>query len=113
MGRLLLAAREFVRACKEERDALLAMFSDASAGTTVGHYLDAAQLNSEQRRNVIAALDVALTDTFYTLLMGLAGGASLGGQQQAYRLSDEMGRPISPSEHEDLGDIAFEAFQAD
>ncbi|MGV3770823.1 MAG: hypothetical protein ACO1NM_12405 [Sphingobium phenoxybenzoativorans] len=108
-----MAAREFVRACKEERDALLAMFSDASAGTIVGQHLDAAQLNSEQRRNVIAALDAALTDTFYTLLMGLAGEASLGGRQQAYRLSDEMGRPISPSEHADLGDLAFEAFQAD
>lgn len=113
MGRLQLAASEFVRACKEERDAMLAMFSDASAGTTVGQHLDAAQLNSEQRRNVIAALDVALTDTFYTLLMGLAGEASLGGQQQVYRLSDEMGQPISPSEYADLGDLAFEAFRAD
>lgn len=89
------------------------MFSDAEASSVVAKHLVAAQLSPKQRCEVIAALDVALTDTFYTLLMGLAGEASLGGKQQTYRLSDENGEPISPSEHADLGDLAFEVFLSD
>lgn len=107
-----MATQEFIRACKEERDTLIAVFSDPTAGSVVGQHIDAAQLSADQRREVIAALDAALADTFYTLLMGLAGEASLGGQQQTYCLSDENGRPITPSEHADLGELAFEAFQA-
>ena len=66
-----MATREFVQACKKERDALMALYADRSSGSVVGAHLDAAQLTPPQRIEVLAALNVALTDTFYTLLMGL------------------------------------------
>ncbi len=34
---------------------------------------------------------MALTDTFYTILLGLDGSASLGGIQQSYHIRDERG----------------------
>ncbi len=108
-----MATREFVEACKRERDALLAVYADLNSGSAVGAHLDAAQLTPQQRAEVIAALDIALTDTFYTLLMGLAGTGSLGGSQQAYSLSDEHARPITPSGDDDLEAMAFEIFQSE
>jgi hypothetical protein len=108
-----VATREFVQACKKERDALMALYADRSSGSVVGAHLDAAQLTPPQRIEVLAALNVALTDTFYTLLMGLAGATSLGGSQQEYRLADENSRPISPSGNADLETLAYEAFQSE
>jgi hypothetical protein len=106
-----VATREFVQACKEERDALMAVYADQRSESAVGAHLDAAQLTPAQRTEVLAALNIALTDTFYTLLMGLAGAASLGGSQQEYRLADEHSRPISPSGDADLETLAYDIFQ--
>lgn len=107
-----MTAREFVQACKEERDALLALYAEQGSGSAVSDHLDAANLTQQQRIEVIAALDIALTDTFYTLLMGLAGACSLGASQQEYRLLDEHSRPISPAADGDLEALAFEIFQS-
>lgn len=107
-----MATREFVRACKSERDALLALYYNAGAGTAVGAHLAAAELTPQQRTQILAALDCAMTDAFYTLLLGLAGVASLGGSQQEYRLADARSRPISPDGDDDLESLAFELFQA-
>ena len=60
---------------------------------------------------MIAAIDQALTDAFYTLLLGLDGSASLGGVQQGYRVQDETGCTISCGNGE-LEEHAFEAFQS-
>lgn len=106
-----MATEAFVRACKAERDALLASYADPDRGTVVGQHLRAAELSEGQRRKVVAALDVALTDAFYALLMGLASAGSLGGMQQRYRLADEGGRPIAPNSDADLEATAFELFQ--
>jgi len=105
-----MATREFVKACKEERDALLALYIDRSSRSKVGAHLDAAELSPKQRTEVLAALDTALTDAFYTLLMGIAGTGTLGGSQQEYRLVDEHSRPISPSGDADLEAFAFDLF---
>jgi hypothetical protein len=85
-----MATREFVKACKEERDALLALYVGRSSASAVSAHLDAAGLSPAQRAEVVAALDTALTDAFYTMLMGIAGAGSLGGSQQEYRLADEQ-----------------------
>jgi hypothetical protein len=108
-----VGTREFVKACKEERDALLAIYTDPDSGSAVSVHLSAADLAAEQRKEIIAALDAALTDAFYVMLMGLAGAASLGGAQQEYRLADEAGQAISPSGDADLEMLAYEVFQAD
>jgi hypothetical protein len=48
-----------------------------------------------------------LTDTFYTLLLGLDGSASIGGIQQTYKIYGEDGKLIS-----DCGEIEAEAAEA-
>src|SRR5215813_76572 len=94
--------RAFVEACKRERDAMLAQYGDPDSGSAVSIRLTAAKLDARQRRDVLAAIDVALTDAYYTMLLGLTGASSLGGIQQQYRLADESGHTLSPSGDADL-----------
>ena len=52
------------------------------------------------------ALDAALTDILYTLLLGLDGSAQLGGVQETFRIYDEAGSLIS-----DCGDLEAAAYE--
>lgn len=103
--------REFVQACKQTRDELLETYL-WKGRTTVSTYIDEANLSVEQREKIVAALDVALTDAFYTMLIGLAGAASLGSTQQEYRLADENSQAMFPaaSLEDDLESLAYEFF---
>lgn len=102
---------DFVAALKAERDAMVAGHAATPPRTEVGSLLEQAKLSDSQRQLVIAALDAAVTDAFYTILLGLDGAASLGGTQQAYRLHDEAGTCVSEGNGE-LEAAAFEMFQA-
>jgi hypothetical protein len=57
-----------------------------------------------------AALDTALIDVLYTLLLGLDGSAQIGGVQEVFQIRDEAGNLIS-----NCGEIeaaAYEQFHA-
>lgn len=102
---------DFVRAAKAERDALALSYRAANAGSAVGELLAEAQLSEAQRPKVVAALEQAVTDAFYTVLLALDGAASLGGVQQSYRLLGEDGSVVSDGEGS-LEAAAFEVFQS-
>ncbi len=89
---------------------MFASYAAEKPETSVGALLGKAGLSESQRQSVLAALDTALTDAFYTLLLGLDGAASLGGTQQSYRLQDDAGRVISNGDGA-LEEVAFEIFQ--
>jgi hypothetical protein len=102
---------DFAKAAKAERDALALSYGGTSAGSAVGALLADAQLTETQRQKVVAALDQAMTDAFYTMLLALDGAASLGGTQQSYRLIGENGSPISNGDGR-LEAAAFAVFQS-
>ncbi|MGB0871049.1 MAG: hypothetical protein ACPGSD_15770 [Flavobacteriales bacterium] len=52
-------------------------------------------------------MDVALTDVFYTILLGIDGCASIGGVQEDYELKDENGNLLSG----DIEGYAYDYFQ--
>ena len=104
-----MGPKEFAQAIREERDALLSLFADPAGTTLVASHLTAASLSPSQRKEVLAAIDAALTDAFYTLLLGLDDCASLGDVQQAFLLSDESGLVISNGDGR-LEAAAWEAF---
>jgi hypothetical protein len=112
MGDRLVDVEEFVGALKRERDSLLATYLTPEPASEVGALLAQAGLDSRQRESVHAALDAALTDAFYTILLGLDGAASIGGIQQRYRIEDESGAIVSEGNGE-LEGAAYEAFQQD
>ena len=103
-------AREFVQRFRDERDAMLADYTSSEPTTYVGKLLQDANLTDAQRGNVIAALSQALTDAFYTILLGLDGSAALGGVQQDFRILDETGAAISEVSGE-LEALASEIFE--
>ncbi|WP_312932985.1 hypothetical protein [Pseudomonas sp.] len=58
------------------------------------------QLSEPQTRQLEALFDSLLTDVMYTLLLGLDGSASIGGQQHDFSLRNEAGELIDPLESE-------------
>lgn len=102
---------DFVNAVKAERDALALSYATANAGSAVGDLLAEARLSEAQREKILSALEQALTDAFYTMLLALDGGAKLGTTQQSYRLMGEDGMPVSEGDGS-LEAAAFDAFQS-
>lgn len=81
-----ITRRAFVEACKAERDTVLPLYVGQGSGSVVSAHLDLAKLTQQQRVDVIATLNITVTDTFYTLLIGPVGALFSGGSQQDYPL---------------------------
>ena len=102
---------DFALACREQRDLMLANYADASGGSEVANLLATANLSQEQRNYVLSALDTALTDVFYTMLLAIDGSASLGQTQQSFALTDGERNVIANGDGR-LEAAAWEALQS-
>ncbi len=105
-------AKTFAQACREERDSMLTSYADPKNGTEVSILIQRASLTPAQAQHVLAALDSALTDAFYTMLLALDGAGALGASQQIYTLLDELGNVIASGDGS-LEAAAWEALQSD
>ena len=101
----------FARLCRQTRDELLAVYFDGNT-TEVSRVLQSAALDPQQTNLVRRAVESALTDTFYTVLLALDGAASLGGIQQTYTLKDEHGNLICAGDGS-LEAAAWEVFHSE
>lgn len=99
-------AKEFVACWKREKDSLLKVFQGDAGSSEVAAQIASMNLTAEQLAAMPTVVDAILTDTFYSLLLGLDGAASIGGVQQQYRLHDEDGNLVS-----EPGDIEGEAWE--
>ncbi len=106
-----MSATSFADLCRRERDAMLVEVTKLNGQSDVARQLGAAGLSCAQREHVGKALETALTDAFYTMLLALDGAASLGGEQQVYRVVDEGGHTISSGDGT-LEAAAFAALQS-
>lgn len=77
-------------------------------GTASAARVAAMELSPEQTRQLREMLDAFTTDALYTLLLGLDGSATLGGDQRHYPLLDEDGSVIA--EEGDLEAAAYAWF---
>ena len=102
-------AKEFVSLFYLEKQNLLSAFFESPEETHVGKLISEIGLNSEQKNQMKLVMDAALTDCLYTILIGLDGGASIGGLQEDYVLSDELGNVLSG----DIGSYAYEIFHGE
>lgn len=108
----MVELHEFVAAFKDERDNMLDSYVGPDPQTLVGRLLVEAELNDEQKRKVFAALDTALTDAFYSILLFLDGAAGFGFlMQQSYVISDGDGHIVSEGRGE-LEALAYEMLHA-
>jgi hypothetical protein len=99
-------AEEFVANWKNEKEDLLRSFMGEKGKSLVASKIDSMALNIEQKNQLQAVLNAVLTDTMYTLLLGLDGSASLGNNQHTFKIYDESGNLVS-----DCGEIEAEAWR--
>jgi hypothetical protein len=103
-----MTSMEFALLWRAERDHLLSSFMDANSQSSAATVASGLGLSPDQARGVREVLELALTDTMYTLLLGLDGAASIGGRQESYRLFSEDGDQLSGAGT--LEEAAWEVF---
>ncbi len=99
-------AKEFAECWKKERDYLLELYTSGEEETAVSALIGKMDLSSVQKDQIKSVLGQVLTDTFYTLLLGLDGSASIGGTQHTFKIYDEDKNLIS-----DCGELESEAWE--
>jgi hypothetical protein len=107
-GMITMNARTFVNCWKKERDTALDLYTSGKEVTAVSELIKEMQLTPAQSEKMGAVLDTVLTDAYYSLLIGLSGGGSIGGIQQSYKILDEDGNTID--EDDEIESEAWEAF---
>ncbi|MFN7590371.1 MAG: hypothetical protein ACK501_05890 [Planctomycetota bacterium] len=88
-------ADEFVSRWHREKDSLLSEFTNPSSGAAAAVLIAGLGLSSEQAAGVARAMDMAISDTMYTLLLGLDGAAGIGGVQESFRIRTEQGASVA------------------
>ena len=106
-----MTTEDFVRNLKAEKERLLDSYFSGSEQTAVGTLARQLATGAEATAAVRRLLDLALTDAFYTILLGLDGCTSLGDAiQQSYQIRSEDGSDITAGGGE-LEALAYEHFQ--
>ena len=86
---------------------LLEAYLSTDGETDVARKMKELNLDNEQRATMRQIVDAILTDTPYSLLLGLAGAGSIGATQQLFEVYDENGLL---SDYSELESTAFEYF---
>ncbi len=105
-----LPCKEFVARCRKEKDSLLSAYFDENGQTAVSTLLASLNLSAADSAKVRESIDIAVTDTFFTILYALNGSANLGGDQQIYTVFDEDGKKVSADDSGDLESYCSEFF---
>lgn len=91
-----MTPKEFVELFyKDKTDYLKSCLDENSGNLLAAEKLKALHLNDEQKQIMAEAVDVILTDAYYSFLLGIDGGANIGGSQVTYKLYDEDGNLIT------------------
>lgn len=99
-----MTSKEFVEIFYREKTEYLQTCLDENANLAVSKKIKSLNLSDEQRQIMDEIVEGILTDTYYTILLGLDGEASIGGCQQLYKLFDEDGNLLT-------GEIEGEAWE--
>ena len=99
-------ASEFVEYWKKEKNDTLELYTSSKVETDVSATIEKMKLSLEERKLMTSVIDGVLTDTYFSLLLGLDGSGSIGGMQENFKLLDESGNLISG-----FGEIETEAWK--
>ncbi|MCY1662069.1 hypothetical protein QWT87_16760 [Chryseobacterium sp. APV1] len=105
-----MTTKEFVKNFYQEKQNILNSCFDNQAEyrTLVSLKVEELNLNETQTEKLKDIISDLLTNTFYTILLGLDGSASIGDSQQSFKIFDENDNLIS--ENGDLEGLAYEYF---
>ena len=80
---------EFVKLCYQEKENILNEYFSENSSTAVAKKVKDLMRAGVDKDDLYKLIDSVMTDTYYTLLLGLDGAASLGGKQVSYKIYDE------------------------
>ena len=95
-----MTAEDFTKLFLSEKQDLLKSFTTGEPETLVFSLVKQMGLTNDQQALMKKVIDAVLTDTFYTVLLGLDGAASIGGVQEDYVIKDEAGTTLTGGEIE-------------
>ena len=101
-----MSAAEFVRRWKLEKEELMQAFSNAASGSATATMIGEMGLTLKQQEQMRRVLESALTDTMYSLLLGLDGAGSIGSVQETFKIEHEDGTVVSS-----CGELEAEAWR--
>lgn len=101
----LTTAEKFARNFYIEKETFRKETFSKDCETFVSQKIKELNLNKEQLDILEETISQLLTDVFYTILLGLDGSASIGCDQEAYKIYDEEGNLVS-----DCGELEAEAY---
>lgn len=105
-----MTAEEFVKNFYQEKQNIFNLYFDHQSEyrSLVSAKIEALHLNENQTEKLKDLISDLLTDTFYTLLLGLDGSAAIGNSQEIFKIYNENDHLIS--EGGDLEGFAYEYF---
>lgn len=95
-----MSTKKFVKNFYREKENLLQSYLNSNE-STVTQKIQSLNLSTEQLNVIESVIDDVLTDTFYTILLGLSGCSTLGGSQEEYKIFDEGNNEINADEIEE------------
>ena len=105
-----MTSEDFVRCFYLHYKHLINAYFDPNSELYVSGQIQELLLEKGQKEKLKEILSGALTDAFYSVLLGLDGSAQIGGRQVSYKLQDEEGNELAGGEIEGF---AWEYFHGD
>ncbi|WP_449397916.1 hypothetical protein [Chryseobacterium wanjuense] len=105
-----MTTKDFVKNFYQEKQNILNSCFDIQSEyrTLVSTKIEELNLDEIQNKKLREIISNLLTDTFYTILLGLDGSSSIGNSQESFKIFDEDNNLISESG--DLEGLAYEYF---
>lgn len=86
-----MTGEEFVKLCYEEKESILKEYFKKESESIVAEKIRELIKSGISKKVLFDLIDSVMTESYYTLLLGLDGAASLGGKQISYQIYDEDG----------------------
>ena len=102
-----MSPKEFAQLFYNEKEDILKIYFESDNTAEVSIKIAELNLESEQVDKLKNIIDCVITDTMYTILLGLDGCASIGGIQNDYKLYDENGHLLAG----DCGELEAAAYE--
>ncbi len=95
-----MTPEQFVKGFYQERKSLLNAYLDSKKNTEVSRLIKSMNLEEEGTEKIRQILNSALSDAFYTILLGLDGESPIGERQENYKIFEEAGAELTAGELE-------------
>lgn len=101
-----MTGKDFVELCHTEKESILESYFAEDGESEVAAMIKELINDGLNKDNLYKLVNTVMTDSYYTLLLGIDGACSLGDKQITYKLYDEEGKHLNP-----CGEIEENAYQ--